>query len=156
MKNHTETKLQFLKCMKAHPRKILNNGSGTKGEMFLCYVHWLSVCVCVFASMGVSWCDVRVCVGSVTVSHYHCHCFMLLLQSALTCNCPSSQQSEQSPKDMSHPCAPIKDSTRDNTAAFLTQRSKNEVRPPDSSLSPASSANTESSSSDCFSCFVPT
>uniref|UniRef100_A0A3Q3D0Y7 Cyclin-dependent kinase-like 5 n=1 Tax=Haplochromis burtoni TaxID=8153 RepID=A0A3Q3D0Y7_HAPBU len=36
-------------------------------------------------------------------------------------------RSEQSPKDMSHPCAPIKDSTRDNTAAFLTQRSKNEV-----------------------------
>uniref|UniRef100_A0AAZ1XQ19 Cyclin-dependent kinase-like 5 n=1 Tax=Oreochromis aureus TaxID=47969 RepID=A0AAZ1XQ19_OREAU len=39
----------------------------------------------------------------------------------------SPQLHEQSPKDMSHPCAPIKDSTRDNTAAFLTQRSKNEV-----------------------------
>nr|XP_057944711.1 cyclin-dependent kinase-like 5 isoform X2 [Doryrhamphus excisus] len=36
-------------------------------------------------------------------------------------------RSEQSPKDMSHPCAPIKDSTRDNTAAFHTQRPKNEV-----------------------------
>ncbi|KAG7483035.1 cyclin-dependent kinase-like 5 isoform X1 [Solea senegalensis] len=36
-------------------------------------------------------------------------------------------RSEQSPKDMSHPCASIKDSTRDNTAAFHTQRSKNEV-----------------------------
>ncbi|KAM7405913.1 hypothetical protein PAMP_000326 [Pampus punctatissimus] len=36
-------------------------------------------------------------------------------------------RSEQSSKDMSHPCAPIKDSTRDNTAAFHTQRSKNEV-----------------------------
>lgn len=42
----------------------------------------------------------------------------------------SPQQSEQSPKDMGHPCAPIKDSARDNTAAFHTQRSKNEVRPP--------------------------
>ncbi|KAM7015198.1 cyclin-dependent kinase-like 5 isoform 2-T2 [Tautogolabrus adspersus] len=36
-------------------------------------------------------------------------------------------RSEQSPKDLSHPCAPIKDSTRDNTAAYHTQRSKNEV-----------------------------
>uniref|UniRef100_A0A3Q3JHU8 Cyclin-dependent kinase-like 5 n=1 Tax=Monopterus albus TaxID=43700 RepID=A0A3Q3JHU8_MONAL len=36
-------------------------------------------------------------------------------------------RSEQSPKDMSHPCAPIKDSTRDNTPVFHTQRSKNEV-----------------------------
>ncbi|XP_068617207.1 cyclin-dependent kinase-like 5 [Brachionichthys hirsutus] len=36
-------------------------------------------------------------------------------------------RNEQSPKDMSHPCVPIKDSTRDNTAAFHTQRSKNEV-----------------------------
>ncbi|XP_061608506.1 cyclin-dependent kinase-like 5 isoform X2 [Phyllopteryx taeniolatus] len=37
-------------------------------------------------------------------------------------------RSEQPPKDMSHPCAPIKDSTRDNTAAFHTQRPpKNEV-----------------------------
>ncbi|XP_037546173.1 cyclin-dependent kinase-like 5 [Nematolebias whitei] len=35
-------------------------------------------------------------------------------------------RSEQPPKDMSHPC-PIKDSTRDNPAAFHTQRSKNEV-----------------------------
>uniref|UniRef100_A0A3Q2DFM9 Cyclin-dependent kinase-like 5 n=1 Tax=Cyprinodon variegatus TaxID=28743 RepID=A0A3Q2DFM9_CYPVA len=34
---------------------------------------------------------------------------------------------EQPPKDMSHPCAPIKDSTRDNSAAFHTQRTKNEV-----------------------------
>lgn len=41
--------------------------------------------------------------------------------------CLSPQQSEQSPKDMGHPCAPIKDSARDNTAAFHTQRSKNEV-----------------------------
>lgn len=86
--------------------------------------------------------------GTVSVTHYHCHCFMLLLQSALTCACPSSQQSEQSPKDMSHPCAPIKDSARDNTAAFHTQRSKNEVRPPDSSLPPASSPDVDSSSSD--------
>nr|AAD28798.1 serine-threonine kinase 9 [Takifugu rubripes] len=36
-------------------------------------------------------------------------------------------RSEQSPKDMGHPCAPIKDSARDNTAAFHTQRSKNEA-----------------------------
>lgn len=41
--------------------------------------------------------------------------------------CLSPQQSEQSPKDMGHPCASIKDSARDNTAAFHTQRSKNEV-----------------------------
>lgn len=92
-----------------------------------------------------SWC---LCAGTVTVSHYHCLCFVLLLQSALTCTCPSSQQSEQSPKDMSHPCAPIKDSTRDNTAAFHTQRSKNEVRPPDSSPPQTSTPNTTSSSSD--------
>ncbi|XP_047218435.1 cyclin-dependent kinase-like 5 isoform X5 [Girardinichthys multiradiatus] len=50
-----------------------------------------------------------------------------MMRSALTSTCPSSQQSEQPPKDMSHPCAPIKDSTRDNSAAFHTQRSKNEV-----------------------------
>ncbi|XP_049573844.1 cyclin-dependent kinase-like 5 [Syngnathus scovelli] len=37
-------------------------------------------------------------------------------------------RSEPSPKDMSHPCAPVKDSTRDNTATFHTQRPpKNEV-----------------------------
>ncbi|KAJ0056400.1 hypothetical protein NL108_006915 [Boleophthalmus pectinirostris] len=35
-------------------------------------------------------------------------------------------KSEQSPKDMSHPCPPIKESTRDNTAAFHSQRAKNE------------------------------
>uniref|UniRef100_A0A8C6UG03 Cyclin-dependent kinase-like 5 n=1 Tax=Neogobius melanostomus TaxID=47308 RepID=A0A8C6UG03_9GOBI len=39
----------------------------------------------------------------------------------------SPQLHEPSPKDMSHPCAPIKESSRDNTAAFHTQRSKNEV-----------------------------
>uniref|UniRef100_A0A3B3ZI88 Integrase catalytic domain-containing protein n=1 Tax=Periophthalmus magnuspinnatus TaxID=409849 RepID=A0A3B3ZI88_9GOBI len=39
----------------------------------------------------------------------------------------SPQLHEQSPKDMSHPCAPIKESSRDNTAAFHSQRSKNEV-----------------------------
>lgn len=62
-----------------------------------------------------------------------CSASLLLLLSALTCTCPSSQQSEQPPKDMSHPCAPIKDSTRDNSAAFHSQRSKNEVRPTGSS-----------------------
>nr|XP_015808987.2 cyclin-dependent kinase-like 5 isoform X3 [Nothobranchius furzeri] len=36
-------------------------------------------------------------------------------------------RNEQPPKDMNHPCAPIKDSTRDTSAAFHTQRSKNEV-----------------------------
>lgn len=44
--------------------------------------------------------------------------------------CLSPHQSEQSPKDMGHPCASIKDSARDNTAAFHTQRSKNEVWTP--------------------------
>ncbi|KAJ0001675.1 hypothetical protein NQD34_001471 [Periophthalmus magnuspinnatus] len=38
----------------------------------------------------------------------------------------TGHSSEQSPKDMSHPCAPIKESSRDNTAAFHSQRSKNE------------------------------
>lgn len=123
------------------------------GCVYVCVVHG---CVCAHCEYG-HFMTRCACVESVIVSHYHCHCFMLLLQSALTCNCPSSQQSEQSPKDMSHPCAPIKDSTRDNTAAFHTQRSKNEVRPPDSSLSPASSANADSSPSDCFFClFVST
>lgn len=88
-----------------------NSAANSAQGWMLSLLFALKMCVCKF------------------VSHCLCHCIMLLLQSALICTCPSSQQSEQSPKDMSHPCAPIKDSTRDNTAAFLTQRSKNEVRP---------------------------
>lgn len=53
--------------------------------------------------------------------------FALLPRSSLTITCPSPQQSEQSPKDMSHPCASIKDPARDNAAAFHAQRAKNEV-----------------------------
>lgn len=56
-----------------------------------------------------------------------CLSFTRLPRSCLTCTCASLQQSEQSPKDMSHPCASIKDPARDNTAAFHSQRAKNEV-----------------------------
>lgn len=86
----------------------------------------------VFACVDVILFKMRICCilhscilfHSIWLLHAHSQCLPVSAYFAV-CLC---LQNDQSPKEKPHSRPPIKDSTRDNTATFHSQRPKNEVR----------------------------